>query len=194
MRLLWLILLSSIFLAMKISCDTQVIEFDLERRAGSNFFEVQPNQIPLKNQDFTICLRCKFWTWNTRIIFKGDNFFMGIATSDFESGVVFHNSTFARFSAKGLKISSSLWNSMCLVYSSKMPSLTIAINDFVEVLSANVTKIDIASIQRRITIGSSSEPNMFSGQVTDLNVWNSALNETYFKAFIRCSNEFLQRY
>ena len=194
MRLLWLILLSSIFLAMKISCDTQVIEFDLERRAGSNFFEVQPNQIPLKNQDFTICFRCKFWTWNTRIIFKGDNFFMGIAASDFESGVVFHNSTFARFSAKGLKISSSLWNSMCLVYSSKMPSLTIAINDFVEVLSANVTKIDIASIQSQIIVGTTSEYNMFSGQVTDLNIWNSALNETYVKAFIRCSDEFPQRY
>ena len=194
MRLLWLILLSRIFLAIKISCDTQVIEFDLERRAGSNFFEVQPNQIPLKSQDFTICLRCKFWTWNTRIIFEGVNFFMGIAASDFESGVVFHNSTFARFSAKGLKISSSLWNSMCLVYDSQMPSLTIAINDFVEVLSANVTKIDIASIQSQIIVGTTSEYNMFSGQVTDLNIWNSALNETYVKAFICCSDEFPQRY
>ena len=75
-----------------------------------------------------------------------------------------------------------------------MPSLTIAINDFVEVLSANVTKIDIASIQSQIIVGTTSEYNMFSGQVTDLNIWNAALNETFVEAFIRCSDEFQQRY
>ena len=188
MRLLWVIIIMIIIPDMMVSCDTRVVEFDIER-SGEKSFEIQPNQVSFENHDFTICLRCKFWTWNTKIIFQNQKMFLGIRNFEAATGHIFYNgSSIFKFSTIGLKVSSTLWNSICLIYNSSISSLTIAINERVQSTSGNLTKLDSGSVLSKITVGST-----FLGQITDFNIWSQALNQTLVDAYIQCSNELLER-
>jgi hypothetical protein len=191
------LLIASLLVATGIA--VKVIEFGTERVEG-NYLEVQPIVLSQRILDFSICVRFKFWTWGTKILFGSQDIFLALLQQQpatISSGVVvMNNSAVARFETSSLKISPTLWNSICLAYNSSNASVTIAINNFSSSYRSNLSMDVISTLKNRIMIGDSpnyhfSGDYRFSGQVTDFNIWNKTLNELEIKSFtIECSNGF----
>ena len=174
---------------------TQIIEFGIERKEG-NFFEVQPNQANLETLGFSICLRCKFWTWDVKNVFETN--FAVLAFSKFEmflAAVSVFNGPYVVFSSQGLKSSPSLWNTLCVVFNAQTSNVTVFINGNKEILNQyrNVTNFINGSKVGTIMVGGTNGPMRFSGQVTDLNIWSRHLNPSEVNKFMARVDGFLER-
>lgn len=176
----------------------QAIEFGIENRS-ENFLEVQPNRAALKTLDFTVCLRCKFWTWGSMIVFEtGDvGIYLFLRSWELNFGSFFFSEV-TKFQMSNLNISPTLWNSFCFIHNTTNSSITIAINNFMESYHLNTTDIHIEDISKTIFIG--RRPNVassmlrFSGQVADFNFWNMALISADVQDFISgCSEKLFER-
>jgi len=177
----------------------RALEFGIENRAD-NFLEVQPNRTGFKNLDFTICFRCKFWTWGRMVLFETeeDHIFLFLRTWELKLGSLFFLNDI-QFPMESLKVSPTLWNSFCLIHNSTNSSVTIAINDFKESYRLNTTGLTTDDISKQIFIGSNpfltEDYLRFSGQVTDFNFWNRPLNSTTVEDFMSgCSEKLYERY
>jgi len=165
----------------------QVIEFGTENRE-ENFFEIQSNPGESESQDFSICFRCKFWTWGTKIIFDTNEMFF--ALRDYKNKVgelVFENQQNMIFSTTALKVSPTIWNSFCIIYNSIIANVTFVINNQKESNNQNISKDEIKSLKSKIMIGGSyhySTYFRFSGQIRDFNIWDRTLDETQVTAFM----------
>jgi hypothetical protein len=165
----------------------QVIEFGTETRE-ENFFEIQPNLGESESQDFSICFRCKFWTWGTKIIFDTNKMFFALRDFKTKLGIlVFKNQTDIQFSSRALEVSPTIWNSFCIIYNSIIANVTFVINNQKESNNQNISKDEIKSLKSKIMIGGSQHYSTiyrFSGQISDFNIWDRTLNETEVTAFM----------
>ena len=175
----------------------QVIEFGIDDRA-ENFIEVVPDQ-HLHSLDFSICLRCKFWSWGSMVLFETEFDKMWLYLGDLEtnSGTLYL-SEFRPFPLHGLKFSPTLWNSFCLVHNSNTSNVTIAINDYNDTYPLDTTGLKIEDINKAIFIGSSPDltPDdfRFSGQISDFNYWNRVLKPTDVQDFMSgCSKNLFEQ-
>jgi hypothetical protein len=165
----------------------QVIEFGTETRE-ENFFEIQPNLGESESQDFSICFRCKFWTWGTKIIFDTNEMFFALRYYKNKVGeLVFENQPYIKFSTTALKVSPTIWNSFCIIYNSIIANVTFVVNNQKESNNQNISRDEIKSLKSKIMIGGSQHYSTiyrFSGQISDFNIWDRSLNETEVTAFM----------
>ena len=167
----------------------QVVEFGTERIEG-NVFEIQPNDVIQPIVDFSICIRFKFWSWDYKILFG--NSFMFFVMFPPRAFLVLNDTFGVPFDVEELKVSPTLWNSFCWAYNSTNSSLTLAVNNFTQSTNVNKTMMEPESLRSTIMIGDNPQNirgyYRFSGQVTDVNVWNRTLNEREIKSFtIHCT-------
>ena len=152
----------------------QVAELGIKTK-GDNYFEILPNQVTLQSLDFSICLRCRFWTWGGKIVFSSEK----MSFSLFKSIGFFHMVKTIEFPTDGLKFSPTLWNSICIVHHSNNFSVTIAINDYKETFDLNTTSFRKEDLKKSVMIGEASNKGLgssrFSGQIADFYFWNKAL-------------------
>jgi Concanavalin A-like lectin/glucanases superfamily len=161
----------------------QVIEFGTETRE-ENFFEIQPNPGESESQDFSICFRCKFWTWGPKVIFDTNE--MVFALREYKSKLgdfYLKNSPKIKFSIVALKVSPNIWNSFCIIYNSTITSVMIVINNQKESHNHSVQRDEMESLKSKIMIGSYKDFR-FSGQISDFNIWDRTLDETEVTAFM----------
>jgi len=173
---------------------TEVVELGVDSK-GENFFDVLPNQAPLKSLDFSICFRCRFWTWKLMVVFKSS--VMGFLVRDTEHNQLSFtmSGTSAAFPMNGLKISPTLWNSICIVHNSELSILTLAINGHVNISSFNETGLNKEDLLKTMTIGDSPGYSGFEGQMTDFNFWSKALSPSDISAFVtECSDKLFERW
>ena len=197
---IWPALLVAALLATA-STAVQVVEFGIDRIEG-NVFEIQPNEVNQPIVDFSICLRFKFWTWDTKVLF-GTNFMFFImfppSTRLNDAYLVLNDSYGIPFDIRDMKVSPTLWNSFCWAYNSTNASLTMAVNNYRTSQGVNKTIMESGSLGSRIMVGDDpkDEPRgfrRFSGLVTDVNVWNRTLNENEIKSFtLQCSDGLYSR-
>ena len=152
----------------------QVAELGIKTKRD-NYFEILPNQVTLQSLDFSICLRCRFWTWSGKIVFSSEI----MSLSFYKSIGVFRMVKTIEFPIYGLKFSPTLWNSICIVHHSNNFSVTIAINDYKETFDLNTTSFRKEDLKKSVMIGEASNKGLgssrFSGQIADFNFWNKAL-------------------
>ena len=173
----------------------QVVELGIERKEG-NFFEVQPDLANLQTLDFSICLRCKFWTWNFKTIFESPFGVLQLSSYEYLRGYIdLFNGPYVPFSTLGLKVSPTLWNTFCVVYNAKTSNVSVFINDNKEILYQyrNVTNLINGIKDGSINVGGNYGPRRFSAHVTDLNIWNRPLNPSEVKMFMTKVDGFLER-
>ena len=137
---------------------TQVIEFGVENRA-ENYFEVLPGGVAPKSLDFSICLRCKFWSWGEKVVFtsKSETIYFYLGGIEENVGVFFMSKSI-HFPTHAFKVSPTLWNSVCFVHNATDASVTIALNDFHSTFQINDTGLTIENLKEPIFIGTG--PNM----------------------------------
>ena len=173
---------------------TQIIEFGIERKEG-NFFEVLPSQANLQTLGFSLCLRCKFWTWDFKNVFETN--FAALYFFKYEkflAAVNVFDGPFVVFSSQGLKSSPTLWNTLCVVFNAQTSNVTVFINGNKDILNQyrNVTNFISGSKVGTIVVGGTSGPR-FSGQVTNLNIWSRPLNLNEIGKFMTRVDGFLER-
>ena len=127
-RITLIILIAGILVADVFA--VKVIEFGAERKEG-NVFEIQPNEVTQIFADFSICLRCRFWTWDFKVLFGTS--FMSLVIFPPEPGfpdayLVLNGSVGATFDFEDMKVSPTIWNSFCLTYNSSNSSILLALN------------------------------------------------------------------
>ena len=174
----------------------QVAEFGIETKA-QNYFEILPNQENVKSLDFSICLRCRFWTWNDMVVFVTET--MKLELSLVRSNFFGFLGQAFPFPLAALKVSPTLWNSFCFIHNSTNSSVTVDVNGFKDISHFYTTALKKDDLKKKITIGGVSthdwgEYNRYSGQITDFNFWNRALNPTEVFNFVTgCSEKLFER-
>ena len=189
------LLFASILSADGQNTQVQVAEFGIETKRD-NYFEILPNQENVNSLDFSICLRCRFWTWNDKIVFSSNVMELFLTN---QNNVFELLSQTIEFPLDSLKVSPTLWNSFCFVHNSTNSSVTVDINGFKDISHIYTTTLKKDDLKKKITIGDASthdwgEYHRFSGQITDFNFWNKALNPTEVLDFVTgCSEKLFEK-
>ena len=169
--------------------------FGIEAKA-QNYFEILPNHVNGNSLDFSICLRCRFWTWNDKIVFSSNVMELFLTN---QNNVFELLSQTIEFPLDSLKVSPTLWNSFCFVHNSTNSSVTVAVNGFKNISYLNTTALKKEDLKKKITIGDVFNHDWvgyyrFSGQITDFNIWNMALNPLEILDFVKgCSEKLFEK-
>jgi hypothetical protein len=111
-------------------CSAELVtayKFSPENRENE-FIVVQPEIPASPPTGFSICLRAMFWTWNERVLFHSSSVTMVIFNYTLNVGAFRIGQNYTYFYTKVMPISSSKWNSICVVYNDTNSFLTITIN------------------------------------------------------------------
>lgn len=175
--------------------DIEGLEF-MADQVQEKYVPIQPIVSNLRTSDLSICLRVKLWSFGSCSIISSRYLGVRFHSYKYDGGSFDLFGYYGTFSTKGVKYSPIFWNSICLVFDSSRELLTAAIND------ADITMTNFAKVRESeshnfsgpIAIGENGPWNSFSGQVTDLNVWNRPLSLLEVKEFVsECSNNFTNR-
>jgi hypothetical protein len=151
-----------------------VYKFQNER-LENNFITIQPKSPTTKSTGYTICLHAMFTTWNAKVLFESNYMLMYIDNYVYKRGVYANMQRWDYFSWFHLTVSSTTWNSFCIVYDESALVLNVTIDGNVVQSLRNYTS-NLNNLTQPITIGGESPMNRFAGQVTNFNFWNRPLS------------------
>jgi hypothetical protein len=151
-----------------------VYKFQNER-LENNFITIQPKSPTTKSTGYTICLYAMFTIWNAKFLFESNYMMMYIDNYVYKRGVYANIQRWDYFPWFSLTVSSTTWNSFCIVYDQSELVLNVTIDGHV-VQSLKNYSSSLNNLTQPITIGGKAPMKRFAGQVTNFYFWNRPLS------------------
>ncbi len=164
-----------------------VLQYFPHQSYQKTYVRLKPDiQNMLTSGGYAYCLRVNFWTWDRSFLFGAPSLHIYLNDYIKGTGIVLDGKFSHTFKWKSLlKLSYFSWNSFCI--SSHLPNLYFSINgkEVLNFTEGNQQEtIDISTI----SLGSTH----FTGQISDLNIWNRSLSQVEILEYsLGCNSDFV---
>ena len=138
-----------------------------------NFVSFVPERNLSYTTGLTMCFRAKFDYWQSKPIFQTKRITVILISTTADTGVLRFDDITYNYQLNGTKTLITSWYSLCFSINIKRHEVTLCING--ESLIISLDKAILSNLSNALEPALKFGP--FTGQMTDLNVWNVTLSQ-----------------